>query len=90
MVFATCGCEPIAVTLVRVRLWPATPQNPRYAFCFDLLDWCEALLLECQVSLKDLCEALYFKCPYLVVKVCEMIAFYKTELQFPWLAARCV
>ena len=41
-------CEPIAVTLVRVRLWPATPQNPRYAFCFDLLDWCEALLLECQ------------------------------------------
>ena len=33
----------------------ATPQNPQYAFCFEFLDWCEALLLECQVSLKDLC-----------------------------------
>ena len=69
ILFATCKCEPIAMTLVRARLWPATPQNPHYAFCFDLLDWAEALLLECQVSLKDLCEALYFKCPHLVIKV---------------------
>lgn len=62
-------CYPIAVTLVRTRLWPATPQNPWYAFCFNLMDWCDALLLECHVSLKGLCEALYYKCPHLVVKV---------------------
>ena len=66
------------MTLVRARLWPATPQNPHYAFCFDLLDWAEALLLECQVSLKDLCEALYFKCPHLVIKV--SLFLFKTVL----------
>ncbi len=71
VMFATCDCELITVTLARSRLWPATPKHPRYAFSFDLLDWCEALLLECQVSLKDLCEALYYKCPYLVVKVVD-------------------
>lgn len=69
ILFSTCKCEPIAVSLVRARLWPATPRNPHYAFSFDLLDWAIALLLECQVSLKDLCQALYYKCPYLVIKV---------------------
>ena len=28
----SCGCEPLAVTLARARLWPATPQFLRYAF----------------------------------------------------------
>ena len=53
-----CKCEPLAVTLVRARLWPATAQNPRLAFTFDLLDWAEALMYECQVALKDLWGAL--------------------------------
>ena len=35
--------------MVCARLWPATPQYPRLAFCFELLDWAKALLLECQV-----------------------------------------
>jgi hypothetical protein len=38
------------------------------AFTFELLDWAEALLLECQVSLLDFCKVLWFKCPHLVVK----------------------
>ncbi len=59
----------IAVTLARARLWPSTPKNPRYAYSFELLDWYEALLLECQVSLKDFCQALYYKTPHLVIKV---------------------
>ena len=62
--------------MVRARLWPATPQYPRLAFCFELLDWAEALLLECQVALKDLCKAIQFKCPHLATKVnslCGMI-----------------
>ena len=64
-----CPCEPVVATMVHARLWPAAPQRPHLAFTFELLDWAEALLLECQVPLKDLCKAVYFKCPHLVVKV---------------------
>ena len=39
------------------------------AFSFDLLNWAEALLLECQVAMKDFCKALDFKCPRLIFKV---------------------
>ena len=68
-----CQCEPTPLTMVRARLWPASPQHPRLAFSFDLLNWAEALLLECQVAVKDLCKALYFKCPHLVFKVSVQI-----------------
>lgn len=71
--FATCGCEPLVVTMVRARIWPSTAQRPHLAFTFDLLDWMEALLLECQVSVNDFCKALYFKCQHLVVKVRIMV-----------------
>lgn len=57
------------MSLVRAHLWPATPSNPRMVFTFNLLDWAEALLLECQVSVQDMCKALYFKCPYNIYKV---------------------
>ena len=50
--FLCCQCEPVAVTMIRARLWPAYPSNPHLAFTFDLLDWAEALLLECQVALR--------------------------------------
>ena len=67
--FASCACEPLIITMVRARICPSTPQRPHLAFTFDLLDWAEALLLECQVALKDFCKALYLKCPHLVKKV---------------------
>ena len=60
MQFACCHCEPLATTLCRGNLWPATPSNPQYAFSFALLDWAEALLLKCQVALKDFCIMLLF------------------------------
>ena len=69
ILFMTCECEPLVQTLVRAHLWPATPLFPRRVFTFKLLDWAEALLLECQVALKDLCQALYFQCPYPFIKV---------------------
>ena len=75
ILFATCECEKIAVTLARSRLWPSTPKNPRFAFSFELLDWYESLAVECQVSLKDFCEALHYKCPHLVVKVSNIIFY---------------
>lgn len=67
--FACCGCEPTVITLARARLWPSSPQRPQIVFTFELLDWAEALLLECQVALKDFCKALYFKCQHLLPKV---------------------
>ena len=65
-----CDCEPVTVTIVRARMWPASPQYPRLAFSFEMMDWVEALLLECQVAVKEFCGALYFKCPYVIGKVC--------------------
>ena len=69
LLFTCCECEPVAITLTRANLWPATPSNPRYAFSFALLDWVEALLLECHVALRDFCNALKFQCPFFVPKV---------------------
>ena len=66
ILFASCACEPLVVTMVRARIWPSTAQRPHLAFTFDLMNWMEALLLECQVSLNDFCKAL---CRHLVVKV---------------------
>lgn len=67
--FTRCKCEPLAVTITRAQLWPATPTNPSYAFTFSLLDWAEALMLESQVALKDFCNTLKFKCPFHSLKV---------------------
>ena len=65
--FMCCSCEGLSVTLARARLWPATPANPKLAFTFELLNLVEAMMLECQVSLKDFCEALKFLCPLAIV-----------------------
>ena len=59
-----CDCEPLIRTMCRAHLWPATPTNPQYAFSFSLLEWAEALLLECQVSLRDFCNALSFRASF--------------------------
>ena len=45
------------------------PKRPHLEFTFELLDWAEALLLECQVALKDFCSALYLKCSHVMNKV---------------------
>ena len=69
IMFSCCDCEPTVVTMVRARLWPASPRFPKLAFTFELLEWAEALLLECQVALGDFCKALHFKSPHLIDKV---------------------
>lgn len=55
-----CSCVEDAVTLVHLQYWPATPTQPSTAFSFQLLDWLEAILLECQVSLSDISAAMEF------------------------------
>ena len=67
--FTCCNCEPLAITLARAQLWPASPHNPRYAFSFAVLDWAESLMVECQVALKDFCNALKLLCPFHLLKV---------------------
>ena len=37
--FAFCQCEPLTVTMVKVRLWPSSPHQPNVAFTFDFLYW---------------------------------------------------
>lgn len=46
------------LTLMRFHYWPATPSRPSIAFSFALMDWMEALLLECQVAVQDFTLAL--------------------------------
>ena len=47
--FLHCDCEPLPLTF---GVSKAMASNSRYAFTFDLLDWAEAVLLECHVALK--------------------------------------
>ena len=75
LLIVCCDFKPLSLTLVRARLWPASSYYPRYVFSFNLLDWAELLLLECQVALKDFCQALYFRCPYSIVKVMTTIQY---------------
>ena len=42
---------------------------------FNLLDWAEALMYECQVALKDLWGALQYKVPNLKKVNCQLTAF---------------
>ena len=65
ILFATCACECLPITLARAELWPATPCNPHMASTFALLDLAEVLMLECLVSLKDFCNGLMFRCPFI-------------------------
>ena len=62
-------CESVALTMVRARIWPGSPSNPHLGFTFDLMEWANALLLECQVAIKDFCSAIVYKCPYFQMKV---------------------
>ena len=53
-----CSCEPEPCTLVRQKLWPASPKHPAVAFQFELLDLQNTLFLEAQVSVYAFCATL--------------------------------
>ena len=55
-----CSCETEVETLLRLHLFPATPKHPQLAFTFKFLDWLEALLLECHVSVHDFVASVKF------------------------------
>lgn len=53
-----CKCEMESVTLVRYRLWPSSPEVPRVAFDFKLMELAVVLQLEGCLSLKSFCDAI--------------------------------
>ena len=53
-----CNCEEDAVTLLKLHLWPGTIKRPVVAFHTKLMELAEALVLECQVSLRKFCDVL--------------------------------
>lgn len=55
-----CSCMEDALTLIQLHYWPSSPTRPSTAFSFQLLDWVEALFLECQVSMQDFAAAFEF------------------------------
>ena len=78
----SCSCEAFPVSLARLRLWPTSSKHPKFALSFELLDWMEALLLECQVSVSDFCKALNTKIPKYVIVIFLHLVFYKSQNNF--------
>ena len=64
-----CSCKADALTLKRLCYWPGMPKRPQVAFSFALMDWMEALLLECQVAVQDFATALEVKIREMFQKV---------------------
>ena len=56
-----CMCEAEAITFLRFNLWPATPVRPSLVFEVELLEWLEALLLECCISVQGFCYSIDVK-----------------------------
>ena len=64
-----CQCEHPAVTLVRLHLWPGSPDRPTTAFQFRLMDQATDMFISCKVSLKEFTDVLEMKRPLLQPKI---------------------
>ena len=51
-----CNCESIAAIMLRYKLWPSTPCEPRVAFCVDFMESLRAFMMESQVSVTGFCH----------------------------------
>ena len=54
-----CSCFEELDTLIRLKLFPATPKKPSLVFTFKLFDWLEAVILECHIAVGDFVTALH-------------------------------
>lgn len=77
-----CACQSEATTLIHAGLFPATPKQPKLAFSFSLLDWFEALMLECQVSAQDFVAAVDVLTDSYTMKVPHMHLMYSCSNLF--------
>lgn len=73
-----CGCYSEIATLLYLKMFPATPVNPKLAFTFKFLDLLQSLLLECQVSVKDFVDALDIltDTPFITVRILMAAIFF--------------
>jgi len=53
-----CKCDKEVQSLVRLGLWPATPDTPNMAFQMSLLEMQRVLQMEAHVSLYSFCEVI--------------------------------
>ena len=58
--------------MLRFGLWAATPFEPRTAFSFGFLQWVEAAMLSCHVSVHSFVEAVRFKNNFSEETVCML------------------
>ena len=75
-----CDCETEVETLMRSRLFAATPKQPQLAFTFELLDWFDALMLECQVPAQDFVAAIGILTDSQLMKVCIHCTLYLFDM----------
>ncbi|XP_078353471.1 uncharacterized protein LOC144638149 isoform X2 [Oculina patagonica] len=68
-----CQCEHPTVTLVRLHLWPGSPDRPTTAFQFRLMDQATDMFISCKVSLKEFADVLEMKRPLLQPKIVSSI-----------------
>lgn len=73
-----CKCIPDALRLISLGYWPATPTRPVLAFTHPFMEWMEALLLECQVSIQDFSSAVEM---LIKEKYMKVSLFYKSNAQ---------
>ncbi|KAJ7318458.1 hypothetical protein OS493_037886, partial [Desmophyllum pertusum] len=64
-----CQCEHPIVTLVRLHLWPGSPDRPTTAFHFRLMDMATDMFIHCKVSLREFADVLEEKRPPLQPKL---------------------
>ena len=64
-----CKCVPDALRLINLGYWPATPTRPILAFTCSFMEWLEALLLECQISVQDFSNAVEIMIKEKIMKV---------------------
>lgn len=61
-----CNCQSDVVTLLKLRLWAASPKRPTVAFHLDLMEWMRIMFLETQTSLRSMCQMLpWLSSPFL-------------------------
>ena len=73
-----CQCEHPIVTLVRLHLWPGSPDRPTTAFHFRLMDMATDMFIHCKVSLREFADVLEEKRPPLQPKLVRASILYCT------------
>ena len=74
-----CQCEHPSITLLKLNLWPGSPERPKVAFHIKLMELVEMLFLQCHVPLYNICKLLDNRRNALLPKlVCAFVSIFHT------------